>query len=148
MQAGEVSHPVAPRTERVAVDLTGVEVDQPVRVGVLELQYGLFDFSRRGSDLDGDAVLCGRGYRRAPFAVWLNGDFGAAARLVAYVEVHGKGAVVDDVGVSEGGGGEVGDVCLCGGNGAEGRDGRSSCDGCSAGGELDRDVAGLAGGRA
>lgn len=59
MQAGEVSHPVAPRTERVAVDLAGVEVDQPVRVGVLELQDGLLDFSRRGADLDGDAVLCG-----------------------------------------------------------------------------------------
>ncbi len=59
MQAGEVSHPVAILTERVAVDLAGVEVDQPVRVGVLELQDGLLDFSRRGSDLDGDAVLLG-----------------------------------------------------------------------------------------
>lgn len=78
----------------------------------------------------------------------LNGDFGAAARLVAYVEVHGKGAVVDDVGVSEGGGGDVGDAFWLGGNGAEGWDGRSSGNSRDAGGELDRDIAGLAGGRA
>lgn len=58
MQAGGVSQEVAHITERVAVDLASVEVYQPVRVGVLELQDRLFGFSGDGPDLDGDAVLC------------------------------------------------------------------------------------------
>ena len=78
MQAGEVPHPVAILAERIPVDLAGVEVDQTVRVGVLELQNGFFDFSRRSSDFDGDAVPGSRGEGRAPFGLGRNGDFGAA----------------------------------------------------------------------
>ena len=108
MQAVRVRQEVAVRAERVAIDLAGVKVNQPIRVGVLELQNGFLDFSGRSADLDGDSVVDSRGVGLAVFLSRGKGDFGAARGLVTGVEVYGEGAVVDDVRVSKGG---VRDVC-------------------------------------
>ena len=69
MEAGAVAQPVAVVAERIPVDLAGVEgKTRATTVGVLELQDGLLDFSRRGSDFDGDAIAYSRAERRAPLA--------------------------------------------------------------------------------
>ena len=78
VQAGRVAQEVAVGAERVPVDLAGVEVDQPVRVGVLELQNGFLDFSGRSADLDGDSVVGSRGVGLAIFLSGGKGDYGAA----------------------------------------------------------------------
>lgn len=76
-------------------------------------------------------------------AVSCDGGFGAAALLVAGVEVYVEGAKVVDVGVSESG--IVGESCLDGGCSAEGRDSGSSGDGQGTSGEGDGDLAGYFG---
>ena len=54
MQAVMVPQEVAVLAERIPVDLAGVEVNQPVRVGVLELQNGFLESSRHSADLNGE----------------------------------------------------------------------------------------------
>lgn len=146
LKANIISERVAVLTERIAIDLARIEINEAVLIRVLQLQDSLLDFASNGADLDGDAVVGGRADGSAPRArLGGDADFRAAALLVADVEIDGVGAVVADVGGAEGGGG---DVWLGRWDGAEGGDGRGGGDGFCAGGEDDWDLGGLADGGA